>query len=147
MRILIDKILKHLYMLQESLILCKHGYIYWSLILKGKNQTFLLYTFCRNTYPKGEHLWKCTELSLKRKEWIGFPRFLITACDVDCAVTDLSRKWRCRIVLSWRMLVTRDATERGRSSAVNVNTFNKPWNCWSWNIVLSSYHSPCNSTG
>jgi len=57
--------------------------------MKTQFQTRLLYTYCRNTYPKGralmkmyrvnyihiveiptqkgEHSWKCTELSLKRK--------------------------------------------------------------------------------
>jgi len=34
MRILIDKELKHFYMLYESLILCKHGTILLSLTLK-----------------------------------------------------------------------------------------------------------------
>ena len=34
MRILIDKALKHFFMLKESLILCKHGNILLSLTLK-----------------------------------------------------------------------------------------------------------------
>ena len=58
MPILIDKALKHFYMLQESLILCKHGNILLSLTLKKKTiQTVLLYTYCRNTYQQGsKHL-------------------------------------------------------------------------------------------
>ena len=34
MRILIDKALNHIYMLKESLILCKHGNLLLSLTLK-----------------------------------------------------------------------------------------------------------------
>jgi len=53
MRILIDKVLKYFYMLKESLILCKHGNISLSLNLKETQfQTFLLYTYYKNTYPK-----------------------------------------------------------------------------------------------
>ena len=50
--------LNNVYMLQESLILCKHWHIVLSLILKKKHnfQHFLLYTYCRNTYPKGRAL-------------------------------------------------------------------------------------------
>ena len=52
--------------------------------------------------------------------WICRSRFPITAFDMDCAVENLSRKWRWRIRLSWRMLVTRGAPERGQSWTVHV---------------------------
>ena len=61
MRILIDKALKHFYMLLESLILCEHGNILLSLTSKENTISFfLLYTctHCRNTYPKGRALMK-----------------------------------------------------------------------------------------
>jgi len=52
-------------------MLCKHGNILLSTLKENTIlNIFLLYTYCRNTYLKGEHSWKCTELSLKRKEGI-----------------------------------------------------------------------------
>ena len=55
---LIDKALKQFYMLQESLILCKHGNILLSLTLKKKFK--LVYYIhihnCRNTYQQGSKL-------------------------------------------------------------------------------------------
>ena len=46
MHILIDKALKHFYMLQESLILCKHGNILLSLTLKENTISKIFTTFC-----------------------------------------------------------------------------------------------------
>ena len=55
MRILIDKALTHFYMLYEMLMLCKHGNILFSTLKENTIlNIFLLYTYCRNTYLKGE---------------------------------------------------------------------------------------------
>ena len=63
MRILIDKSLKHFYMLQESLILCKHGNILLSLKWKGKHNLKLFYYIhiVEITTNKGENSYKLTE--------------------------------------------------------------------------------------
>ena len=57
MRILIDKTLKHFFMLYESLILCKHGNILVSLTFK--NNTISKKKYYKHIVeiptPKGEH--------------------------------------------------------------------------------------------
>ena len=53
MRILIGKALKHLYMLWESLILCKHGHILLSLTFQENTiSNSFLYTHYTNTYQQ-----------------------------------------------------------------------------------------------
>ena len=53
MSILIGKALKHFYMLQESLTLCKQGNIVLSLTLKENTiSNFLQYTHYRNIYQQ-----------------------------------------------------------------------------------------------
>jgi len=56
MRIMIEKALKYFYMLQESLILCKHGNILLSLTIK-KNTILNIFTIHIVEIPnqKGEH--------------------------------------------------------------------------------------------
>jgi len=53
MRILIDKALKHFYVLNKSHILCEHGNILLSLTLKENIiSNVLLYSHYRNTYQQ-----------------------------------------------------------------------------------------------
>jgi len=71
MRILIDKALKHFYMVWESLILCWHGNILVYVTLKENtiSNMFTIYVYIvQIPTQKDEHSWNSTELSLKRKE-------------------------------------------------------------------------------
>ena len=66
MRILIDKSIS--ICLKESLIICTHGNVLLSLTLKKTQfQTILLYTYCRNTYPKGRALMKMNRVIRQTK--------------------------------------------------------------------------------
>ena len=58
MRILIEQALKHVYMLKENLILCKHGNILLSLTLKenlGISNNFYYIDIVQIPTQKGEH--------------------------------------------------------------------------------------------
>jgi len=65
---LIDKAMKHFYMLLESPILCKHGNILLSLTLKENTISNIFTIHIRIHIAE---IPKCIELSLKRKEEIN----------------------------------------------------------------------------
>jgi len=61
---------------------CKHGNILLSLTLKENTISNIFYyiTIVEIHTQKGEHSWKCTELSLKRKEWVIYILILGLLC-------------------------------------------------------------------
>ena len=71
---------------QSCTISCRQTNHKYSIILDIKRKHnfkhFLLYTYCRNTNPKGRALksWRCTELSLKQKERILFTFRMLFSC-------------------------------------------------------------------